>query len=408
MVEAELGPGGHWRIPVSEVVRLQKEGVPLIPSAVDNPERENSESENKSVAMIKASPRHDLLALSSRTLIASDEEVHSARNYSEQPKITKATEFENDWPSERNRQQENSQVASAQALMNRKATLQGACAREQWHHRWLEWALEVVPWDVPVDSRLDVRQEVDKTLQSLQPQTPESLTRKLLEGAIQKGLRTWRSVQDTEKAVGYALVTVPCSTAPLGHPTKGQMRAREEAESAISKLPDGAPFGAKLAAATAAVHKITLEFEERSLRQRIIDEWIPLSLLSSTEKEDARDAIRTSVESSRPGSGEAELRRARQAALKPFEDTQRQRENRQRLERNVDQGLAHVRTLLSRWWNEGDLEGFENGLEVWSYANEIREDVRARLLEELADTQEISDHKIRDLIEDIVDDLLSE
>ena len=406
LLVAELGPGGHWRIPVSEVVRLQKDGVPLIPSAVDDPQREESESENKSRGMIKVSPRHDLLALPARTLIASDEEVHIARNYLERPKIAKAMESETEWFRERDRQQEESQAAAAQALINRGAT-QAACAREQWHYRWLEWALESVPWGVPDESRLDVRQEVDKTLQTLQPQTPESLTRKLVEGAIQRGLRTWRSVQDTEKALGGVLMQLPRSATSPRQPTKWQIRAGEEANNAVSRLPDGASFGAKLAAATAAVQKITLEFEEETLRQKIIDESIPLPLLSSTEKEDTRAAIRTSVESSRPGSSEAELRRARQAALKPFEDTHRQKENRQRLERNVDRGLDHIRTFLNQLWNDGELEGFENGLEVWSYANEIREDVRAELLEDLEDEQEITDHKIRALIEDIVDDLLS-
>jgi hypothetical protein len=112
------------------------------------------------------------------------------------------------------------------------------------------------------------------------------------------------------------------------------------------------------------------------------------------------------VESSRTGSNEAELYRARQAALKPFEEMLRRRENRQRLERNVDWGLRHIRTFLDQLWNDGELDGFENASEVWSYANEIREDVRAKLLEDLGDEQEISDQKIRDLTEEIVDGML--
>jgi hypothetical protein len=375
---AELGPGGHWRIPVSEVARLQKDGVVLIPSAVDDLQGEESESEGKSGGMNKVSSRHDLLAAPSQTVIASGEEVSITKNYLEQPKIARAMASENEWY----REPEKSVAVAAQAPINRGAT-RTACAREQWYYSWLEWALQSVPWGVPDESRLDVRQEVDKTLQSLQPYSPESLTRKLVEGAIQKGLRTWRSVQDTKKALDVALITLPWLATSFGHPTKWQMRAREEAASAISRLPDSASFDVKLAAATAAVQKITLEFEEQTLRQKVIDESILLPLLSSTEKEDARAAIRNSVQSCRPGSSEAELRRARQAALKPFEDTLRQRESRQRIERKVDQGLAHIRTFLNQWWNDGALEGFENGLEVWTYANEIRENVRAALFEDL-------------------------
>lgn len=405
LVVAELGPGGHWRIPVSEVVRLQKDGVPLIPSAVDDRQREGRESENKSGAMIKVSPRHDLLAPPSRTVIASDEEAPITRNYLEQPKIARASEAETDRFREQTWQQEENQAAAAQAPIHRGATLE-ADAREQWRHRWLEFALESLPWGAPAESRLEVMPEVDKTLQSLNPRTPESLMRKLVEGAIQKGLRRRRSVQDTEKALRYALSTLPWAATSLGQPTKWQMLAQEEANSALSKLPDGASFEAKLAAATVAVQKINLEFEEQGLRQKIINQWIPLPQLSSTEKENARVAIRTSVESSRTGSNEAELYRARQAALKPFEEMLRRRENRQRLERNVDWGLRHIRTFLDQLWNDGELDGFENASEVWSYANEIREDVRAKLLEDLGDEQEISDQKIRDLTEEIVDGML--
>src|ERR1022692_316667 len=53
LIVAELGPGGHWRIPVSEVARLQKDGVVLIPSAVDDLQGEESESEGKSGGMNK-------------------------------------------------------------------------------------------------------------------------------------------------------------------------------------------------------------------------------------------------------------------------------------------------------------------------------------------------------------------
>jgi len=326
LVKGELGPGGHWRIPASEIARLQKEGVPLIPSAVDESDPVGGEMGSKSGARIKAHSRHDLVAPPSQTLISS--EVPSTGNHLEQ--IAKETCFR-----ERSLQEEENENA-AHAFIHQKAASQVARERQQWHNRWLEWALGTLPLGVPEEYRLEVREEADKILHGLQPQTPESLTRKLVEGAVQKGLRTWRSLQDTEKALGVALRQLPWLATSPGKPTKWQIRAREEANSAISKLPDGASFEAKLAAATAAVQKITLEFEDETLRQKIIEEAILLPLLSSSEKEDAKAAVRTSVESSRPGSSKAELRRARQAALKSFEDTQRQRESRQRLERRVD------------------------------------------------------------------------
>lgn len=157
LVEAELGPGGQWRITASEVARLQKEGIPLIPSAIDKPEQR--ESDNKSGAMVKANPRHNLFAPLSQTSIASDDEVHIARDYLERPKIAKATGLETDWFPKRKRQREENEAAAAETLVNR-AGWQAAHTQEQWHDRWLEWALESIPWGVPDEYRL-VRCQVD-------------------------------------------------------------------------------------------------------------------------------------------------------------------------------------------------------------------------------------------------------
>jgi hypothetical protein len=356
---------------------------------------------------MKLSPPCDLLAPQSRARIASDEEVRIAGNHPERPKIGKETQLESDWARVRDREEEEeNEAAAAQVTFDQHPALQAARAREQWHHRWLEWALETLPWGVPDEYRLEVRQEVEKTLESLQPQTPESLTRKLLEGAVQKGLRPWRNAKDVERVLESALGMLPWSARSFSQPTKWQIRAGEEANSAIYKLPDGVSFEAKLAAATAAVQKVALEFEEQTLRQKIIDESILFPLLSSAENEDARAAIRIGVESCRPGSSEAELRRARRAALKSFEDTQKQRELRQRLERKVDQGLDHIRPFLDELWREDELEGFESRLEVWNYAAEIRDEVRAGLLDRLDSKQEVSDFTIKTMIEDLVDELL--
>ena len=408
LVRAEPGPGGHWRIPASEVARLQTEGIPLIPSAVDDSQPEEREPENKGCAIVRAHPRLSSVAPLSQTLISFDDEDHAERNYLEPAKDPEGTGLEIDWFRDQKRQREENQ-AIAQTPIDQQATPQVVNTRAPWHDHWLEWALNsVLPWGVPHHYRLVVRREVDQTLQSLQPRTPESLIRKLVEAAVQQGLRAWRSERDTEKALGCALRWLPWPASSLGQPTKWQVRAREEASRSISELPDGAFFETKLAAATSVVQKISLEFQEETLRQRIIQESFALPLLSSNEREDANAAIRAGVESLRHDSSEAELRRARQAALKPFEDAHRQRENRQRLERDVDQRLGHIRTFLDQLWADGELEGFGDYTEVWQYANGIRETVRAEVLEELAGMQEVSDYKIRTTIEAVVDDLLSD
>ena len=410
LIDAELGPGRHWRIPAEEVARLQREGTPPIPSATNDAPLEDREIRVRRGTSVKASSHHALLTVPAQTPISPDDKAPYARTHEECHGTHKEAAVEADWFDEPIRQPQ-----TALAPIKRQEALQIVCAREHWHNRWLQSALFTVPYGTPEEYRLEVREEVEKTLQSLQPHTPELLTGQLVEGAVQRGLRTWRGMHDTQKAVSRALGVLSGPAISLRQYTNWQVRAREEATGAISRLSDGASFEAKLAAATDGVQKVTRQFEEQNLRQKIIDESVLLPLLRGPEREDAKAAIRTSVEGSRPGASEAELRRARQIALRPFEEAQRQREERQRqreerqrLERNVDQELSHIRTFLIQLWNDGDLEGFEDYSDVWRYADQIREDVRANLLEELNGKQFVSYYRVREMIEGIVDELLSQ
>jgi len=394
LIAAKPGPGGQWQIAATEVARLQSDGIPPIPSATSN----EAPADGEVRLTVKSNLRRSFAASTESSL---DEEFSLPRNHRNSNGIDREAELEPEWWEVPVRQ-----AVKTPAPVFPVEPAQNSLNREQWHNRWLENALWRVPRGTPEEFRLEVKDEVDKILRNLQPNSSDLVTRQLVEAGVQRGLKTWRSLQDTEQALNIALGALPSAATSYWQPTNWQIQAREEATREISKLREGDSLQNKLFVATVAVQRVAQQFEEQSLRKKIVVEPILLPMLSIAEQEEARAAVRTRVESSQPGANEAELRKARQIALMPFQEAQVQREARKQLELQVDQGLSHIRTCLLKWWNAGELEGFEGYSEVWRYADEIRDDVRVELLQNLNDGQPVNYQRIKDKIEEIVDELL--
>src|ERR1700721_2386210 len=72
-IEAELSDGGQWKIPYAEVERIRMEGIPEIPSSIEQEEAEDEDEAD-------ISPESRLLAPPSDGVVTSAEEVIVAEN----------------------------------------------------------------------------------------------------------------------------------------------------------------------------------------------------------------------------------------------------------------------------------------------------------------------------------------
>lgn len=400
LVDAEPGPGGHWKIPVAEIERLKQEGVPIIPAGVDD--EDYGENDEREAQPEPESPRRNLLGPPSSALIGSAEAVELANNKLKLLRIEKDTEVQKDFFRERKAAAEREE----RAWEEREAAKEAARNRQQWQDGWLQWALDRVPSKVPQQYRLGVQREVNAVLVNLPLSTSRPVLERLVEAAVDKGLQPWQSSQDSERAIAYAVETLPCWAKLVCTPTVWQVRARQEAAAAVGKMPAGAPYESKRMAAIGAVQPISQEYEEQELRKQVIGEAIFFWNLTTERTHEAKDAVRAAIEMLPKGSSETEMRKARQAALKPFEVEEQLTKERLQLERMVEAELGHIRTYLNGLWISDEID-FKDAWDLSEYVEEIRPEVREIVLKELEGTQNLAPHKIRQTIEAAIEQFIN-
>src|ERR1035437_6369776 len=91
VIAAETTPGGHWRVPASEVERLQRDGLPPIPRPL--PTESAPPASNGTVG------RHghpEFLAAPSAEVVSANDLVAITRSLLEKPQIDRALEGKRD------------------------------------------------------------------------------------------------------------------------------------------------------------------------------------------------------------------------------------------------------------------------------------------------------------------------
>src|ERR1019366_6481872 len=99
VLAAETTPGGHWRIPASEVERLKRDGLPPIPRRL--PTESDAPQGNGSAGYRGHS---ELLAEPSEKVVSAANQVAITRSTLEKRKIEREIEENEDWFREHQRQ----------------------------------------------------------------------------------------------------------------------------------------------------------------------------------------------------------------------------------------------------------------------------------------------------------------
>ena len=131
-IAAETTPGGHLRVPASEVERLKREGVPPIPRPLPT---ESAPPARNGTGGRQGHP--EFLAEPSDEVVSAADQVAITRSMLEKRKIDRDLEETEDWFRERQRQQ-----AAAEAVeMQRTEAKQAEQRRLQWVQEWTQYAL---------------------------------------------------------------------------------------------------------------------------------------------------------------------------------------------------------------------------------------------------------------------------
>jgi excisionase family DNA binding protein len=131
VIEAETTPGGQWRVPASEVERLKRDGLPLIPRPLPV---ETGPPETT------ADQAPDTPGKPSEAVLSAQDLVAITRSTLEKRRIDREIEETEDWFRERLRQQ-----AGAAELERQRAEAKIAEDRRRlWIQRWTKYALDSV------------------------------------------------------------------------------------------------------------------------------------------------------------------------------------------------------------------------------------------------------------------------
>jgi hypothetical protein len=316
---------GQLLFPVSEIERLEEEGVPPVPATAE-PENAAEEFDDERLADRAPSVKDELLAAPSRRVISSAEKVLASRHKLEKMRIEEDMEHIKEARRERRAQKASlkaTQEAEQQRLIEAQTDLQAraeaARKRRKWVDLWVQNAINWLPYEVPKQYHLEVQRQVEEALQELHPSQSYSLVSSLVSAASAYALEPFERQRETEKAVEAALWNLDISAKDFYKPTEWQIRSERDARIALSALPQGASFQERTAAARAAVHKINAEFEHSRSCDRLVWQVI---LWGGTDEErrQAKLAMEKALKALPVGSSSTEMEEVKNRILKPFEE----------------------------------------------------------------------------------------
>jgi len=268
--------------------------------------------------------------------------------------------------------------------------------RQEWETYWLDYALKLLPSDVPHCFELDVHQVVTDLLPKLDAQHPEQLIKRLIQAAIDKALQPWHRRKEIEKIIEEARKQLPALVRSwTSTPNEWDARAMHAATGAIAQLGDVAPLAEIRGAAVEAGNKVRAEYEawkagedHRHACEQMV-QWV-------FDGNDAREAVRQALEKLPVGATGARMERARDAALAPFRAAKKAAVD-------ADRYLQHVANYIEKLGNEetGDWE-LGNWSERYDLAAKLKAELRPVLIQKLVE-EPLDVDEAQEFIEEWID-----
>jgi excisionase family DNA binding protein len=395
-IAAELTRGQQWRIPISEIARLKKQGVPPIPADLQ-PEPEEEEPPPPEVPP-------DLYAEPSQEVIQAAEQVKIVESQVRKRRLEREAEEVEDWFRERQERQAAKETAARREAEAKRAQEQ----RGAWLQKWTQYALESVPHPARRTVELDVHAAIQQALSELQPNQADQITRRLVDAAVQKALGPWQTQQDIKRALETALYRLPWD---LRADASTKQRAWEAGIAAVGKLRRDACYPEMESAAVCALEPLLREHqqqkqakEHREACARIV-QWVDIWGATVEEREAAQAAVRQALAALPIGCGPSRLEQAKQAALAPLVAAVAKRKETEARRRaaasKADFQLGHIERYL-----EQEYEFTGGWFEMRKEAGILRPQIREALINALLEDPDLNDADMRDFIEDEIDDSL--
>jgi hypothetical protein len=395
MIAARATPGGHFRIPKSEIERLRREGVPEPPPGTP------AEFQTESAIVPTPNPPHRhpvLLAEPSTGAIASADEVVRLENEVKAIGLRRAKEENLDWFRERDRKQAETKAARDRQVLESKAQR----LRREWENSCLEYAFACAPDDAPEDARLSIAESVREILSELSSSDPEEVTGPLIGAAVERALRPWRRSKEIERAVQGARNQLPALAKSWSNspPSEWELRAMSTAREAIAELRNDATYEEMQAVAIAGGRQVAQQYQDWNTKRAIVD---GVFLRTPGQQEKARHAVRAVLDRLPAGANRAEMERTRDEVLAPFKAAEESARAQTQAASQTDFYLAHVDSYLTKIDSDPHSKWeFGSFSERNRLAQELKEEIRPIVIQEILE-EPFSLDEAHAFIESLVD-----
>jgi hypothetical protein len=331
LVEAEQSPGGQWRIPMSEIRRLQSDGGPAAPTFIeDDPEPP---------APAPLPPANRLLASPSPEMVyaVEDAEIEEAAVRKEEASVRRKESTVRKLRLELEEQEIQNQVDARRNRELAEAATQQAAARQleedrlhaAWVEEWAEYTLGGLSRDVPGPLRLALHNAIVNRLADMPRTQSAILTRQLIDAEKATVLAPWERQRALDKVVESVCGELPYELRSYEQNRVRKNQAAQAARAAIEQLGDVPEWQMKLAG-TAATEPIVTEFEHEQRCAKLASTLPPG--LTSDEQADARDQIQDALLQFPASTTQRKLEQARDEAFAPFRLVLAKREHERRRE----------------------------------------------------------------------------
>jgi hypothetical protein len=319
--------------------RLEDEGVPPIPTFIED------DNEPHSLATPKAGNR--LLAAPSPAMIEAveDAEIEEAAVRQEEAAVRKKEntvrklrlEFEEQQARDRlamRAQEERARVAREQAAARER---EDVVRHRTWVEEWTERALRRIPREAPGPLRLALHKAVMIRLADLPRSQSNTLTQRLIDAEIDRVLAPWTYQRKVDAAVEMVCSQLPYDLRCSPQSAMWKNRVMQAARNEIEHL-GNVPRWQLVAAGTAAAKPIIAEFDHVHLCANLV-RTLPAGL-TSEEQAEARERIQEALSRFPVLTSARRLEQARDAELVPFHQILKKREH-DRLCESVLQWASH-------------------------------------------------------------------
>ena len=404
LVEAEQSPGGQWRIPTSEIARLASEGVPAVPSFIEEPQPE--------LAAPAPASRSNRLAPPSPAVIGAveDAEIEEATVRRKESTVHKLRlELEEQDVQDQLEARERRQAALEATERQKAERAQAEQLRRKWLDEWIQYALRSLPYGAHRETELEVHAAVQDALASLQPNQPKYIIQRLVDAAVEKALHPWKRQQEIKRAIESGMnklawdVRFGSQFAPL------KQRAWEAAVAAVTGIRAEASYGEMETAAIQAVQPMIQEYHHvEACRTALLRIYV--SGATWQEQEEVKEAVRNALSALPIGATQKQLDNAKQATLAAFEaevakrqkaaalEAEQQRKRRD-AQSKVNWQLDHIEHYLQQEYE------FDDGyFEMAQERDRLRPLISEALVAELLEDPNMDADDIRGRIEELVDD----